>query len=72
MFRLVVTPVSYTPQDVYKRQVYKALLKRGEAGIDQICFDTGKTAFEVSGIVTAMEMKGLLSYSCGKIYIAKL
>ena len=52
--------------------VYKALLKRGEAGIDQICFDTGKTAFEVSGIVTAMEMKGLLSYSCGKIYIAKL
>ncbi|MCQ4635316.1 DNA-processing protein DprA [Anaerovorax odorimutans] len=47
------------------------LEKNGEMTADQLCAATGQPPFQISGIVTILEMKGVIYTSLGKIFIAK-
>lgn len=51
--------------------VYEAVEKSGETTVDYICKAIGKGAGEVNALITVLEMKGLIYYSMGKIFIAK-
>jgi DNA processing protein len=51
--------------------IYETLKKQGETTIDNLAYELDKDAITISGLITAMEMKGLVSYRMGKIYIAK-
>ena len=39
--------------------------------IDFVCRELNKTPVFVNGIVTVLEMKGLVAYNLGKIFVAK-
>jgi len=52
-------------------KIYNALESTGEATIDELCMMLSKPPSYVAGMVTIMEMKGLLFSDIGKIFIAK-
>lgn len=52
-------------------QVYSALEKYGEMSLDQLCEAISRPPSYVSGIVSVMEMKGIVFSGMGKIFIAK-
>lgn len=68
---------SSAPQGVYEKMgadeaaIYKIVQYKGETTVDFISGELRKSAAEISGLVAVMEMKGILSYSLGKIFIAK-
>ena len=47
------------------------ILSKGERTADQLAASLKITAAEINGIVTIMEMKGIVCTSLGKIFIAK-
>lgn len=51
--------------------IYSFVKNKGETTIDELCAKLGKDAFFVNGIVGVMEIKGLLSFNLGKIFVAK-
>lgn len=51
--------------------IYSFVKNKGETTIDELCVKLGKDAFFVNGIVGVMEIKGLLSFNLGKIFVAK-
>ncbi len=51
--------------------IYNLLKKEGELSLESLCKITGKEPLKVSGIIAVMEIKGLVSYQLGKIFIAK-
>lgn len=54
-----------------ERKIYSLLLSHGEMTLDELCIFVSKPAGYVNGIVTVMEMKGLVFSALGKIFIAK-
>ena len=52
-------------------QVFHALEKHGEMTLDELCVALGKPPARVAGIVSVMEMKGIIFSGMGKIFIAK-
>ena len=52
-------------------KIYSILEKHGELTVDEICRALSKPPSYVSGIVTVMEMKGVVFSAAGKIFIAK-
>lgn len=52
-------------------EVYEAVKEKGEVSIDELCFILGKDAFFINGIIAILEIKGLVAYSLGKIFVAK-
>lgn len=52
-------------------KIYSMLEKHGELTVDEICRALSKPPSYVSGIVTVMEMKGVVFSAAGKIFIAK-
>lgn len=54
-----------------EKKVLGEILANGEQTVDQLAGALGITAAEVNGIVTIMEMKGIVCTSLGKIFIAK-
>ncbi len=52
-------------------KIYRFVKESGETTIDEICAKLGKDAFFVNGIVAILEIKGLINYSLGKIFVAK-
>lgn len=54
-----------------EQTVYFLLKKHGEMSMDEICAELEKPVQYVSGIVTVMEMKGIVFSALGKIFIAK-
>ena len=54
-----------------EREIYELLLDHGEMSIDQICFEMDAGVDYISSIVTVMEMKGVVFFTLGKIFIAK-
>lgn len=54
-----------------ERNIYALLVSHGEMSIDELCMAAAKPAGYVNGIVTVMEMKGLVFSALGKIFIAK-
>ena len=53
-----------------EKEVLSELLANGEQTADQLALSLRKTAAEINGIVTIMEMKGIVCTSLGKIFIA--
>ena len=51
--------------------IYNQLEQFGSTTCDQLCGALGKTPAFINGILTALEIKGVVSYSNGKISIAK-
>ena len=51
-------------------KIYSILEKHGELTVDEICRALSKPPSYVSGIVTVMEMKGVVFSAAGKIFIA--
>ena len=51
--------------------IYSMLESQGEMTVDEICDKMGKPADYIGGIVTVMEMKGIVFSNLGKIFIAK-
>lgn len=54
-----------------ERKIYSLLMSHGEMTLDELCIFISKPVGYVSGIVTVMEMKGLVFSALGKIFIAK-
>lgn len=54
-----------------EKRILKALLRFGEMTVDQLCAATGMIPAEAGGIITVLEMKGVICSSLGKIFIAK-
>jgi DNA processing protein len=54
-----------------EKQLIKLLLEHGEMTVDRLCLLTGKTVPEVNGLVSVLEMKGVVCMFLGKIFIAK-
>ncbi len=52
-------------------KIFNILQQHGEMGMDEICQKLGKPPAYVTGIVTIMELKGIVFSSLGKIFIAK-
>lgn len=54
-----------------EKKVLTEILANGEQNSDQLANSLGITAAEINGIVSIMEMKGIVCTSLGKIFIAK-
>lgn len=54
-----------------EKKVLAEILSHGERTADQLAASLKITAAEINGIVTIMEMKGIVCTSMGKIFIAK-
>ena len=54
-----------------EKKVVELLRGHGEMTLDQVCGALGKPASFVSGILTILEIKGVICTSMGKIFIAK-
>ncbi len=52
--------------------VYRALEEHGELTLDQLCEVLDRPVSHVAGIVSVMEMKGVVFSGMGKIFIAKV
>ncbi len=52
-------------------EIFRILKKEGELSLEHLCKILNKEPSKVSGIITVMEIKGLISYHLGKIFIAK-
>ncbi len=55
-----------------ERMVFEFIRQKGEVSMDYLCANLNKDTSFMTGLVTTMEMKGLLSYHLGKIFIAKI
>lgn len=53
-------------------EIFEILQEKGEMTIDALCLELDKEPFALNGLVAVMEMKGLVSYELGKIFIAKI
>lgn len=47
------------------------LLSHGESTVETLCRQTGKPPSEVNGLLTVLEMKGVIRTSLGKVFLAK-
>ena len=54
-----------------ERKIFEMLKKEGELTIEYLCKRLGKEPSIISGLIAVMEIKGLVSYQLGKIFIAK-
>lgn len=54
-----------------EKRVYEVLLTRGEMSTDDVARATGFAPSKVRGIVTVMEIKGVVWTALGKIFLAK-
>ncbi len=56
---------------VDEKKIISILDKGGEMTVDEISRRLSKTSAEVNGIITILEMKGVIQTSVGKIFVAK-
>ena len=54
-----------------ERKIYNMLKEEGELSLEYLCKTLGKEPSLISGLIAVMEIKGLVSYQLGKIFIAK-
>ena len=54
-----------------ERKIFNMLKEEGELTLEYLCKILGKEPSLVSGLIAVMEIKGLVSYQLGKIFIAK-
>lgn len=54
-----------------EQAVYRIVKEQGETSIDFLCANLRKDSVYITGILGILEMKGLVAYHLGKIFIAK-
>ena len=54
-----------------ERKIYNSVRSCGEVTTDQLCVKTGMAVNKICGIVTVLEMKGLVETALGRVFIAK-
>lgn len=54
-----------------EKEILKVLKENGEISLERLCAILRKDPTQISGLVTVLELKGLISYQLGKIFIAK-
>ena len=55
-----------------ERSIYNVVKKSSEVTFEEICAATGLSPAAVSGVVTVLEMKGIVVSSMGKVFIDKI
>lgn len=55
-----------------EKRIFRLIAGRGESTVEELSRISEKSPSEISGIVSVMELKGILSYNMGKIFIAKI
>jgi DNA processing protein len=51
-----------------ERVVYAAVRRAGEMTVDELCAETGLPPQDVNGVVTALEMKGMVETAQGRVF----
>jgi DNA processing protein len=66
-------PAAYLPEGLGKaeREILEYIGAQSEVNVDYLCRLTGKQPSEVNGIITILEIKGMVYTHMGKIFIAK-
>lgn len=54
-----------------EKALVEQIIREGERTVDQLCKYLAKPPSHVNGLVTVLEMKGILKTSMGKIFVAK-
>lgn len=54
-----------------EESVYRIVKERGEISINEIYHRINKNPWEINGIITILEMKGIIFTSLGKVFVAK-
>jgi len=54
-----------------ERRIFEVIQKEGEVTVDEIYHKTNIKPSEINGIITILEMKGMIFSSIGKIFVAK-
>lgn len=54
-----------------EREIIGLIETRSEVTVDYLCRSTGKTPAEINGIITVLEIKGVIHTFLGKIFVAK-
>lgn len=54
-----------------EKEIYDIIYQFGETSIDHLCSIMDKSVVEINGIIGVLEIKGLISYSYGKVFLAK-
>lgn len=54
-----------------EQALVELIIREGERTVDQLCKSLAKQPSHVNGLVTVLEMKGILRTSMGKIFVAK-
>lgn len=55
-----------------EKQVYEAISRQEGITVSALCDQLRKSSSEVNGIITVLELKGMIYYELGKIFIAKI
>lgn len=70
-----IVPGAYIKEEINmgkdERQIYDVLMRKGEITLDEICVELVKSPTQINGVLAIMEIKGIISYRLGKIFIAK-
>jgi DNA processing protein len=51
-----------------ERAIYAALCRQGEMTVDELCVETGMPPQDINGIVTVLEMKGVVETAQGRVF----
>lgn len=62
---------AFTKLSLDEQSLLEQLIREGEQTVDQLCKSLAKPPSHVNGLVTVLEMKGILRTSMGKIFVAK-
>ena len=54
-----------------EKDVYRTIKENGEVTVDFLCRTLNKPPAFINGIIAVLEIKGLIAYNLGKIFIAK-
>ena len=55
-----------------EKQVYEAISRQEGITVSALCDQLRKSSSAVNGIITVLELKGMIYYELGKIFIAKI
>jgi DNA processing protein len=53
---------------VAERAIYAALCRNGEMTVDELCLETGMPPQDINGVVTVLEMKGVVETAGGRVF----
>jgi DNA processing protein len=55
-----------------ERAVYAAVCRAGEMTVDELCAETGLPPQDINGVITALEMKGIVETAQGRVFASGL